>query len=246
MQDDSGPRRALTSGRFYSWFQNVAGAKRARNWLAENAWNCSGGEKVVDLGCGTGDVLEHLPASIRYVGVDISPEYVELARQRFGSRAVFLVGTAGTFLDKPDSELMGADLIVCNGLLHHLDDDEVLEVLRLAAEVLRPNARLVCFEPAYVARQSRLGRWIMAKDRGKNIRTEARWNEMARSVFPSCTARIVKGLLRLPYTHIVIECRNAVARDRRSSADEEIVPNGAVAALADSAAGATFIRRSHS
>ena len=86
----------------------------------------------------------------------------------------------------------------------------------------------------------------MAKDRGKNIRTEARWNEMARSVFPSCTARIVKGLLRLPYTHIVIECRNAVARDRRSSADEEIVPNGAVAALADSAAGATFIRRSHS
>ena len=233
MQDDSGPRRALTSGRFYSWFQSVAGANRARNWLLENAWNCGRGDKVVDLGCGTGDVLEHLPASIRYVGVDISPVYVELARQRFGDRAVFLVGTARTFLDKPDSELTDADLMVCNGLLHHLDDDEVLDVLRLAAEVLRPNARLVCFEPAYVARQSRLGRWIMAKDRGKNIRTEARWNQLVRSVFPSTKARIVTGLLRLPYTHIVIESRNVGSRGTSSPASQEIVPNDERAALAD-------------
>lgn len=212
MQDDSGARRALTSGRVYAWFQNIVGAKRARQWLADNVWNCQDGEKVVDIGCGTGDVLEHLPARIRYVGVDISDAYVELARRRFGSRGVFLVGTAGTFLDRADSELMDADLMVCNGLLHHLDDEEVLDVLHLAAKVLRPNARLVCFEPTYVDRQSRLGRWIMGKDRGRNIRTDAQWNEIARSVFAACTTRIMTGLLRLPYTHIVIEAMNSDAR----------------------------------
>ena len=206
MQDDAGMRSALTSGWVYSWFQNFVGAKRARQWLADNAWRCKGGEKFIDIGCGTGDVLEHLPATVRYVGIDISAEYVELAQRRFGNRATFLVGTAGTFLGKADSPLADADLVVCNGLLHHLEDHEVLEVLRLAEQVLLPNGRLVCFEPTFVARHPPLGRWIMNKDRGKNIRTDAAWTAIARTVFPACTTRIVNGLLRLPYTHIIIEC----------------------------------------
>jgi ubiquinone/menaquinone biosynthesis C-methylase UbiE len=208
MQDDSGPLRALSTGWIYSLFQNVAGARRARQWLADNVWKCSGAEKVVDLGCGTGDVLEHLPSNVRYVGIDISEDYVELARRRFGDRGVFLVGTARTFLERDDSELMNADLMVCNGVLHHLDDEEVLDVLRLAAKILRPEGRLTCFEPTYVSHQSRFSRWIMSRDRGKNIRSEAEWNAIAETVFPGCSTRVVTGMLRLPYIHIVIECRS--------------------------------------
>ena len=209
MQDDAGLRRALTSGWVYSSFQNFVGAKRARQWLADEIWRCSNGDKFVDVGCGTGDVLEHLPPGVHYVGFDISEAYIDLARRRFGDRATFLVGTAGTFLDEPDSTLLGADLMVCNGLLHHLEDHEVREVLDLAATVLRPDARLVCFEPTFLPRHPPFGRWIMSKDRGKNIRTLAEWNDLARTVFPSSTSRVVTGLLRLPYTHVIIECHNA-------------------------------------
>ena len=206
MQDDSGLRSVLTHGRMYALFQNAVGARHARQWMADNAWRCRGSEKVLDIGCGTGDVLEHLPSTVRYVGIDISDTYVRLARQRFGDRAVFLVGTAGTFLGRASQELIDTDLVLCNGLLHHLDDAEVLEVLHLAAEVLRPNARLVCLEPAYVQGQPRISRWIMSKDRGRNVRTDGEWNAIARQVFTDCESRIVTGLIRLPYTHIVIEC----------------------------------------
>jgi SAM-dependent methyltransferase len=208
MQDDTGLRKALGSGWIYSWFQTAVGAKRARRWLAANVWKCNGDEKVIDLGCGTGDALEQLPPSVRYIGVDISEGYVELAQKRFGARARFLVGTATTLLERGATELHGADLMVCNGLLHHLDDEEVLDVLELAATVLRPEGRFVCFEPTYLQYQQPLSRWVMGQDRGRNIRTDVEWSELVRRVFPDTSTRILTGLLRLPYTHVVIESTN--------------------------------------
>jgi len=48
------------------------------------------GEKVLDIGCGPGDILENLPA-VDYLGFDINPKYVEAAKKRFGHRrTVFL------------------------------------------------------------------------------------------------------------------------------------------------------------
>ena len=223
MQVETGLRKALSSGRIYSWFQTAVGAKRARRWLAANVWKCHGGEKVVDIGCGTGDVLEQLPATVRYVGIDISAAYIELARQRFGEQATFLVGTAGAFLERGTSVLDGTDLVVCNGLLHHLGDDEVLEVLQLAATILRPNGRFVALEPTYLQHQPTVSRWIMDQDRGRNIRTDAEWSELARRVFPDSSARILTGLLRLPYTHVVLESTN---REPASMRPERAVAAG--------------------
>jgi SAM-dependent methyltransferase len=168
-------------------------------------------------------VLEQLPATVRYVGIDISSAYIELARQRFGEQATFLVGTAGTFLERGTNVLNGADLVVCNGLLHHLGDDEVLEVLQLAATILRPHGRFVALEPTYLQHQPPVSRWIMDQDRGRNIRTDTEWSELARRAFPDASARILTGLLRLPYTHVVLEGTNrgtASIRPERVVADD--------------------------
>lgn len=233
MQDETGLRKALSSGRIYSWFQSAVGAGRTRRWLATNVWKCTGDETVVDIGCGTGDMLEQLPPGIRYVGIDISEAYVERARERFGERGRFLVGTAETMLERA-GELIGADLVVCNGLLHHLDDREVMSVLQLAAAVLRPNGRFVAFEPTYLQHQPLLGRWIMGQDRGRNIRTDAEWRALVLRVFPDATARILTGLLRLPYTHVLLEATNggqpsprAEQEDRWPESRESATPVGA-------------------
>ena len=234
MQDETGLRKALSSGRVYSWFQSVVGAGRTRRWLATNAWKCTGDEMVVDIGCGTGDMLEQLPPGIRYVGIDISAAYIERARKRFGARGRFLVGTAETVLEDAGSELLGADLVVCNGLLHHLDDREVIGVLQLAAAVLRPNGRFVAFEPTYLQHQPSLARWIMGQDRGRNIRTDAEWRELVLRVFPDATARILTGLLRLPYTHVLLEGTtgatlflSADQEEGRPESPEPVTPVGA-------------------
>jgi SAM-dependent methyltransferase len=46
------------------------------------------GEKVLDIGCGPGDILENLPA-VDYLGFDINLKYVEAAQERFGRRGRF-------------------------------------------------------------------------------------------------------------------------------------------------------------
>ncbi len=209
MQDDRGLRRILSLGGVYAAVQALAGANRARRWLATHFWRVAADAKVVDVGCGTGEVLDFLPKTVRYVGFDLSAHYIARAQARYGTRAEFFVGTAAELLGKSDTRLLDADLVLCNGLLHHLEDAEVLEILTLATRVMKPGGRLVCLEPTMLARQVPWSRWMMAQDRGKNIRSEQAWKALVATVFPSFETHILTGLYRIPYTHIVIECRNA-------------------------------------
>jgi SAM-dependent methyltransferase len=207
MQDDRGLKRLLSVSWIYELFQNLVGAGKARRWLAHNCWQLRGGEKVVDVGCGTGIVRRYLPADIEYAGFDVSEKYIARARQTFAQNGTFLVGTAGDFLPDPDPRLCGADLVMCMGLLHHLNDEETLQVLQLADKILRPGGRLVCWEPAFLLHQDPISRWLMGRDRGRNVRTEREWKTIAAKVFTNVSTSIVTALLRVPYVHIVIECR---------------------------------------
>jgi SAM-dependent methyltransferase len=216
MQDNSGLRRILSSSYIYEAFQNLVGVKYARKWLAKNYWDLNGGEKVVDIGCGSGATLDDLPPDISYVGFDSSENYIAAARHRFDKRATFIVSTARQLSERPDPRLNDADLILCNGVLHHLDDEEVIYVFKLAKQILTLTGRLVCFEPTYLAHQGFLSEWLMSKDRGRNVRLESDWKQLASSVFEACHTRIATSLYRVPYVHIIIECQKAVDLEKQA------------------------------
>jgi SAM-dependent methyltransferase len=216
MQDNSGLKGILSSSYIYEAFQNLVGVKYARKWLAKNYWELRGGEKVVDIGCGSGATLDNLPPDINYVGFDSSENYIAAARQRFDKRATFIVSTARQLVERPDPRLNDADLILCNGILHHLDDEEVVYVLKLAKQILTVNGRLVCFEPTYLAHQGFLSEWLMNKDRGRNVRSESHWKQLSSSVFEVCHTRIATNLYRVPYVHIIIECQKGVDLEKQA------------------------------
>ncbi len=75
-------------------------------------------ERVLDFGCGVGHwkgVLEALFGNIDYEGVEIS----EFLCERFGWRHGSVV----------DCETEPADLVVCQGVLQYLDDDEAEQAI---------------------------------------------------------------------------------------------------------------------
>jgi SAM-dependent methyltransferase len=167
------------------------------------------GQRVLDYGCGPGDVLAYLPR-VDYCGYDHNPRYIRAARRRFGDRGRFFCEEVA---DAAIREPGVADVVMANGLLHHLTDGEALHLLRVARQALKPGGRLVTFDGCFVPGQPRLARLLLRLDRGKYVRTREGYVSLAREVFGKVEAHLRTDLLRLPYTHIILVCSGvAVAR----------------------------------
>jgi SAM-dependent methyltransferase len=202
MQDDKGLKAVLTAPSLYSLFQRAIGATYAREWFIRECLRPRPRHRIIDVGCGPGETMELLPDP-EYIGIDISEAYILEAKRRYGHRALFLHGTTQTCFG--DERLRDADLVMCLGVLHHLEDDEVRQLFAFAHHHLKPGGRFVGLEPCYLAHQSRASAWIMSRDRGRNVRSEEAWKSLLVSEFGGSTTSVLTGLIRLPYTHIVLE-----------------------------------------
>ncbi len=110
---------------------------------------------AVDLGCGTGSVLEKiLPLTQGVVGVDGSPRMLEMARRRFAPEYVADTGTETAHdgltarvslrigeLDHLPLRDNEADFASINLVLHHLT--KPVDTLKEVARILRPGGRLL-------------------------------------------------------------------------------------------------------
>jgi len=97
--------------------------------------------RCVDLGCGTGDFTARLrPLGLDLHGVDLSPNAVRLARQRFPD-ITFHVGD----IEQPELEAGSFDVVVFSGVLHHFPELEraVAESWRLLA----PGGLALAYDP---------------------------------------------------------------------------------------------------
>ena len=166
----------LRNPKLYDFVQHVAGADRVRREFVENYVRPRAGDRVLDLGCGTGDLLAFLPA-VAYFGIDLNPDYVASAQARYGERGVFQSGDATQFAQLARGLF---DRVVAVGLLHHLDDDGVRRLLATAPDVLAPDGMFVSVDPCFDASQGVVQRWMVSKDRGRAVRTP----EGYKSLFP--------------------------------------------------------------
>lgn len=101
---------------------------------------------ALDLGCGTGVMLDTLAARYRrLVGLDLSAEMLEGydGSRLPPGRAVRLVRGDMTTLPFASGRF---DVVVCRSALHHMDDE--VAVLREMARVLAPGGSVVLGEPA--------------------------------------------------------------------------------------------------
>ncbi len=203
-QITSGVRAIFSHPAIYNLAQRLVGAERARRLLVADYFPAAmDGLRILDIGCGTAEILQHLPDGIDYHGFDASTAYIDEARRRFGQRATFraeLVRSAEL------ADLPPFDLILAFGLLHHLDDDEAESLFRLAASALRPGGKLVTIDPVYTEPQSALARWIISKDRGCSIRTPDGYRALAEPAFDQIRASVRHDMLRIPYSHLTLEC----------------------------------------
>jgi len=161
---------------------------------------------MLDIGCGTAEILSHLPDDIRYEGFDTSEAYIQKARKRFGHRGHFHAERVGSTSLK---ELGCFDVVLSFGVVHHLDDHEAETLFELAHQALVPGGVLVTIDPCFSPSQHSIARWLINHDRGQNVRNLQQYQSMAEKYFPSVHTVLHHDLLRIPYTYLILECRKS-------------------------------------
>ena len=113
--------------------------------------NITAQDRVLDLGCGLGNILIALAERIDFAhppaGVDVSPDLIrigerEIAQAGLGGRISLQVAPATRL---PFEE--GAfDVVLTSHVLKHLDDEALLTSFREVVRVLRPGGRFLLWE----------------------------------------------------------------------------------------------------
>ena len=202
-QITTGIRSVLSHPRIYDLFQNIMGARSRRREFSTNFIRACPGNRLLDVGCGTAQILDYLPEGVDYWGYDINPEYIATAQAKFDGKQRF----ACRLIE--ESEIAGMppfDIVLAIGLLHHLDDETARNILRLSKLALKPAGRFVSIDPVFTVGQNHMARFLIRADRGQNVRTAEGYSALVRHEF-----HLVKGIVRhriwIPYTHFLMECQ---------------------------------------
>lgn len=204
-EDNSGLRALLTHGWAYDLAQGLMGGARTRRWMQREFIQAMPGERVLDVGCGTADVLSVLP-EVDYVGFDISRPYIERARARWGQRGRFFA----QHLDRDTLMSLGEfDLILATGVLHHLGDDEVGALFETIARGLKPRGRVITADGCHAERQNPIARFLIGRDRGQNVRTPEAYTALARESLADVRGWLIHRRW-IPYTYWIMRAGKPV------------------------------------
>ena len=198
-----GLRSVLNHPALYDFFQDLMGAKLVRQELVSEYLQQSDGFSLLDVGCGTGRLLDALPLNVTYLGFDMSKEYIQYATKLYGDRGTFRCMRVDSDVVK---DLPPVDVVVASGLLHHLDDVEAVKLFELSRSALKPGGKFLSIDPVIEQGQNPFARALIDRDRGQNVRTAVEYQNLAKDSFAVVNTD-VKHRRWIPYTHCVMECR---------------------------------------
>ena len=121
-------------------------------------------DRVFDLGCGTGALVEHLRCE-RYLGVDLDASAVARAR-RFQAAHV-------RFIESDDWDeafrALAPSIVLMIGLVHHVSDRDFEAILGRIRRASTALPRIVTFETTYLP-ASPVNNFLSRLDRGRFVR----------------------------------------------------------------------------
>jgi len=202
-QINSGLRSLLSQPYIYDLFQKILGADKFRREIVSEFILPNKTDKILDIGCGTAKILDFLPESISYYGFDISQDYINAAKSKFGKRGKFLCSN----LDGSHFKTFRSfDIILAIGILHHLSNSDSRKLIKIAKKKLKPGGRFISVDACLIPNQNPIARFIIMCDRGQNIRTPENYKSLTNGIFSKIKVTL-KHRHFVPYTHWIMECK---------------------------------------
>mgnify|MGYP001174847740 CR=1 FL=1 len=200
-QKTKGIYSILSKPQFYSIFQMIMSGTSFRRMIVKNFIKKKN-VNILDIGCGPAEILDSLP-QVNYFGYDINSEYIDYAKNKYKDRGNFYYKK---FTEKELKKLPKFDYILLFGILHHLEDKEVYNLLKLAKKVLKKIGRILTEDPILMTKQNILSKFIIKMDRGANVRSKKEYIFLIKKFFKKINSKIYHQKF-IPYTWFVMNCK---------------------------------------
>lgn len=203
---NKGIRKILEIPQMYNLKGKIFGGENYRRNHAKNL-QIKEGDKILDIGCGTSNILKYLPQNIEYHGIDMEEEYIKFCIEKYGHRASFYCERVGDYERKEWENYF--DCINIHGLLHHLTDDDCNHILNLASIYVNDQGTVVTVDSVFHKNQNKIDKWFVSRDRGQNIKSPKEYINMASKFFDKVDHKIVNDHIRIPYSIFIMRMRKS-------------------------------------
>ena len=194
-------KQFLEVAALYHSYQKLGGFFGARLKAFRDYVDFSKVNRVFDIGCGPGHIAQHIPSHIEYIGFDTEPMYIDYATRHFGKRGKFLT----RLFDQSAARDFGRpDLILMNGVLHHMDDASVNAVVADAAASLTEGGVFFTLDGCYAPKQNRISHYLMANDRGEYVRPAPEYQQLVAKGFADTKLFVRNDLSWVPYDFAIV------------------------------------------
>jgi SAM-dependent methyltransferase len=194
-------RSVLAIPAAYNLWWTIVGGPAFAKVLVREYLQPKVGARILEIGCGPGTIVGYLP-QVDYLGFDLSSRYIEMARKRF-PQAQFVCERVSRFSHEKQHSF---DAVLALGVVHHLHDHEAGQLFQIAHDALKSGGKLITVDGVWTSDQSPAARWFLARDRGEYVRNEGEYVKIASQVFANVRASVRHDLIRIPYSHLVLEC----------------------------------------
>ena len=194
--------RLLSNTLVYSLSQKIMSgtsfrAKIVKKYITKNNVN------VLDVGCGPAEILESLP-EVKYFGYDVNPNYINYAKKKYGKKGNFF---CRKFTNKDLKKLPKFDYVLLLGILHHLNDDEIKELMLLIKKILKKNGNIITEDPILIQKQNPVAKLLVKMDRGNNVRKKEEYIKIIKTHFKKINSKNYHQQF-IPYTWFCMNCKN--------------------------------------
>ena len=159
--------RVASIGWVYDLIQKAVGTPAVLKRLRLQFAQCAAGDRVLDVGGGTGFIGKILPRHCVYYCLDIEPPKL----RRYVDKSVNPKPILADATQMPVST-SSIDVVVCAAVVHHLAPDVLASVLNEILRVLKPEGRMILFDPVEDS-QRWMSKFLWLLDRGAYPRTSS-------------------------------------------------------------------------
>tara|TARA_Y100001970_G_scaffold286159_1_gene407671 strand:- start:36687 stop:37304 length:618 start_codon:yes stop_codon:yes gene_type:complete len=190
----------FNSAKIYDLFQKII-SKNCHKYIANKyLLDCY---SILDIGCGTGLIVDYLPDNIKYFGYDLDKNYIDFAKKKYVMKDN--ISFKNMKFEKSNfKDLDKFDVILAYGLLHHLSNADIDDFFKLASNSLSKKGKVVTIDVCHQKSQNFIKKIFISQDRGKNIKFPDEYKFFASKYFKKINIKVYNNLIYMPSDHCVL------------------------------------------